>query len=127
MRKVLVVDDNVTIREMLKIYFGLDKWDVVEACDGVEALERIRGDRPSLVVADLQMPRLDGLALLEALRADAELSAIPVLLLTSQADEARLAKCRDAGAREVLKKPIQPREMIAAARRWASRSEGVGT
>lgn len=111
---ILLVDDSRVSREVLKVFLIGLKVTVLEAVDGVEALRMVHERHPELVVADLRMPRLDGLGLCEALRADARTRETPILVLTGTADADTVARCRAAGAREVLNKPIQPKALIEA-------------
>ncbi|MGB8931526.1 MAG: response regulator [Anaeromyxobacteraceae bacterium] len=114
---ILLVDDSRVSREVLKVFLIGTNITVLEAVDGVEALQVIRLRRPDLVVADLQMPRLDGFGLCAELRADARTRETPVLVLTGTADVNTVARCHAAGAREVLTKPIQPKALLAAVAR----------
>ena len=111
---ILLVDDSRVSREVLKVFLIGMKVTVLEAVDGVEAMQIVRERRPDLVVADLRMPRLDGFGLCEEIRADARTRETPVLVLTGTADADTAARCRAAGAREVLKKPIQPKALVDA-------------
>jgi CheY-like chemotaxis protein len=112
--KILLVDDSRVTRELIKVYLIAKGVELLEAADGAEALEVARGKRPDLVLADLRMPKLDGAALCKAMGADLRTRQIPVLILTSNADESTASRCRAAGAREVLRKPIQPQPLLEA-------------
>jgi CheY-like chemotaxis protein len=114
MTKILLVDDSRVTREVMKVYLIAKGVELLEAADGAEALEIARRASPDLVLADLRMPKLDGAALCKALRDDLRTRGIPVLILTSNADEPTADRCRAAGAREVLKKPIQPQPLFEA-------------
>lgn len=93
-RRVLVVDDDATTRSMLRKLLERQGWEVVEAGNGREGLERVRDSRPALVLLDLMMPELDGFGFLEALRSGCDAS-LPVVVLTARqldrADQERLA------------------------------------
>src|ERR671935_487077 len=105
---VLVCDDEPNLRELIRVSLG-PGWTVHEAEDGEEALARARALAPDLVILDLMMPRLNGLDVLSRLKADPELTATPVLVVTAQPaseDEAR-AK----GADGVIVKPFGPEEL----------------
>jgi len=114
MSTILLVDDSRVSREVLKVFLIGRHDTVLEAVDGVEAMRVIHERHPDLVVADLRMPRLDGFGLCEAIRADARTRATPVVILTGTADADTVARCRGAGAREVLLKPIQPKALLEA-------------
>jgi len=127
MRTILLVDDSRVTRELIKVYLIAKDVRLIEAVDGQDALVRIRMDRPDLVLADLRMPRLDGVGLCEAMRSSAITSSIPVVILTSNKDAESIQRCLAAGAREVLNKPIQPQPLIAAVKRCLSSPPVVNT
>lgn len=114
MTTILLVDDSRVTREVLKVYLIAKDVTLLEAVDGAEALEKALAAPPDLVVADLRMPRVDGCQLSEALRADPRTRGVPVVILTSTADPETVQRCLAAGAREVLRKPIQPRQLLGA-------------
>ncbi len=117
MQTILLVDDSRVAREVIKVYFVAKDIALLEAADGLEALARVRERRPDIVVADLRMPRLDGPGFCRALQADPATRNLPVLILTGNRDPDSTKLCLDAGAREVLAKPIQPQALLAAVRR----------
>jgi PleD family two-component response regulator len=113
--RVLLVDDNADMREHLARLLA-KWWDVESASDGIAALDAMRKTRPDLVLADIMMPRLDGIGLLSALRADPDLAEIPVILLSARmGEEARIEGAR-VGADDYLVKPFSARELIARVR-----------
>ena len=117
MTTVLFVDDNRVVRELMKVYLSGKDVRVLEATDGVEALAVIQERRPDLIVADLRMPRLDGLALCSTLRNTVRTRSIPVLILTSNPTSEQTVACLRAGASEVLAKPIDPSTLFSAMKR----------
>jgi CheY-like chemotaxis protein len=117
MKRILLVDDSRVTRELIKVYLIAKDITVVEAVDGVEALEKVRAQPFDLVVADLRMPRLDGFGLCEAIRASLWTKDVPVVILTSNRDVDTVRKAKAAGAREVLQKPIQPQPLLDAVNR----------
>jgi CheY-like chemotaxis protein len=125
MSTILLVDDSRVSREVLKVFLIGKNVTVLEAVDGVEAMRIVHERHPDLVVADLLMPRLDGFGLCEELRADARTRQTPVLVLTGNADPDTEARCKAAGAREVLKKPIQPKALLEAIGRHLPPSPNV--
>ncbi len=125
MKRILLVDDSRVTRELIKVYLIAKDVTLLEAVDGLDALEKVRADRPDLVIADMRMPRLDGAGLCEALRGDAATRAVPVVILTSNGDADTRRRARAAGAREVLRKPIQPQALLAAVSRHLAAAAGV--
>ena len=118
MINVLVVDDSRVTREVTKLYLIQRKdVSVTEARGGEEALKAIRLQKPDVVLADMQMPRLDGAGLCAAMKADPALSGIPVVILTSVQDPRAHQQCMTAGAREILAKPVEPEHLNQALHR----------
>lgn len=117
-RSVLVVDDSPTIRGFARLLLRPLGVTVVEAEDGAQALAAARAAAPALVLADVNMPVMDGLALTRELRKDRSLKDVPVLLLTGEKSEQLQQQGRAAGANELLTKPLQAAELQAAVRRW---------
>jgi len=112
--RVLVVDDDAGARLLARAVLEKRGYSVVEAQDGVEALHRLRNEEAvSLVVADLNMPHMDGLELLWEVRDSPEWADIPVLVLTGESDEVLEAKLIDEGADDYLSKPLEPRLFLA--------------
>ena len=95
--RVLVVEDAPIIRELERSILSRAGYEVETACDGEEALERLNDHVPDLVLSDVDMPRMDGFALTEAIRAHPELNGVPVLLLTSRTDAEGRERGEDAG------------------------------
>jgi signal transduction histidine kinase/CheY-like chemotaxis protein len=109
---VLVADDNADMREYLARLLTTH-YDVMTVADGAEALSAIRRRRPDLLLSDVMMPGLDGLALVRAVRADQALADIPIVLLSARAGEEASVEGLDVGADDYLVKPFSAREMIA--------------
>ena len=109
---VLVVDDDPVILKLLEVNFSMEGFDVLSAVDGVDGLERIRVDRPDIVVTDIMMPRMNGIELLEAMRADPDIAAIPVILLSAKAQTDDVRAGLDAGADDYITKPFEPLELV---------------
>ncbi|KDE97795.1 histidine kinase [Mycolicibacterium aromaticivorans JS19b1 = JCM 16368] len=114
--RVLVADDNADMREYLVRLLRGAGYQVDEVADGQQALSRIRADRPDLVVSDVMMPRLDGLALVAALRNDPHTVAVPVLLLSARAGQEASIEGLQAGADDYLVKPFVAAELLARVR-----------
>ncbi len=117
MKRILVVDDSRVTREVMKVFLIARDVEVVEAADGAEALAKVRANPPNIVLADLGMPRLDGCGLCEAIRSDPRTRDVPVVIITSSQDEESGRRAQAAGAREVLRKPVQPKQLLDALQR----------
>ncbi len=109
---VLVADDNADMRLYIRRLLG-QGCEVRTVADGEAALKQIRERRPSLVLADVMMPRMDGFQLLEAIRADKNMQDLPVILLSARAGEESRVEGLQAGATDYLVKPFSARELIA--------------
>ena len=113
---VLVADDNADMRDYLSKLLRSDGYQVEAVVDGQQALEAIRADVPDIVVSDVMMPRLDGLGLVAALRADRRTAAVPVLLLSARAGQEESIIGLQAGADDYLVKPFAAAELLARVR-----------
>ena len=108
--KVLVVDDEPTVCEVVASYLRRDGHDVAEAADGTTALELLDADPPDLVVLDMMLPGVNGLDVLRRVRA---VSSIPVIMLTARAEESDRVSGLELGADDYVVKPFSPRELAA--------------
>ena len=116
MPTVLVVDDEPPIVELVRFTLEDDKLRVLEAGDGVAALEIARRERPELILLDVQMPRLGGLEVCRRMRQDPRLSGTRIVMLTAADQEADRARGLAAGADEYLAKPFSPLALFALVR-----------
>ncbi len=114
--RVLIADDNTDMREYLARLLSGAGYQVEAVVDGQEALETVRASVPDLVISDVMMPRLDGLALVAALRADPRTSAVPVVLLSARAGQEASIEGLQAGADDYLVKPFAAAELLARVR-----------
>ncbi len=107
-RRILLVDDSATIRQLLK--FGLSRIENAtcdEAADGQQALKMIEKQRYDLILADINMPVMDGLKMLEELKRRPQHMAIPVVIITTEGAAADQKKAMERGANAYLTKPVQ--------------------
>jgi two-component system KDP operon response regulator KdpE len=107
-RLILVVDDEPRMIRFIRMNLELEGYRVVEATNGLEALDRVREDLPDLVVMDVQMPEMDGFEALEHIR---QVSTVPVIMLTVKADEEDKVRGLVLGADDYVTKPFSPREL----------------
>lgn len=112
-KKVLTVDDSRTIREMVAFTLKGAGYEVVEAADGQQALTVMASHKCDLVIADLNMPVMDGLTLIRRLRALPASRTVPILMLTTEADEKKKAEGRAAGATGWIVKPFNPEKLVS--------------
>jgi DNA-binding response OmpR family regulator len=109
MARVLVVDDDVTVREVVVSYLRAGGHTVVEAADGADALRAMRSDPADLVVLDLMMPGIDGLEVCRRLRAAGD---VPIIMLTALGAEVDRVVGLESGADDYVTKPFSPRELV---------------
>jgi DNA-binding response OmpR family regulator len=119
-RRVLVVDDEPMVREVLERYLRLEGFEVATAEDGQQALDRFADDRPHLVLLDLMLPRIDGLEVFRQMRAAA---STPVIMLTARGEETDRVVGLELGADDYVTKPFSPREVVARVRAVLRRTE----
>ena len=110
--RIVLADDNADMRTYVRNLLS-SQYRVEAFADGAAALEAIRAEPPELVLTDVMMPRLDGFALLKALRADEVLRGIPVVMLSARAGEESRLEGLDAGADDYVIKPFSGRELLA--------------
>lgn len=111
-KTVMIVDDSVSIRQMVGHALKGGGYGVVEAPDGQAALDMAKTRALDLVITDQNMPRLDGIGLTKALRADARHRRTPILILTTEASEDMKSKGKAAGATGWLVKPFEPNKLL---------------
>src|SRR3989442_4532101 len=116
---ILIVDDEPRIRDFVRMNLELERYRVIEASNGIEALEQLREDLPDLVVIDVMMPEMDGF---ETLRHIREVSNVPVIMLTVRQNEQDKIHGLDLGADDYIAKPFSPRELLSRTRALLRRS-----
>lgn len=109
-RRILVVDDEPRIREVVGQYLELEGYDVLKAADGLEALRLAQAKPPDLVILDVMLPGIDGFEVCRRLRLE---SAVPILMLTARAEEADQLEGFGVGTDDYITKPFRPRELVA--------------
>jgi two-component system chemotaxis response regulator CheY len=109
---ILTVDDSSTMRQMITFTLKGANFQVLEAGDGVEALEVAKGKKLSLIITDVNMPRMDGITLVQRLRALPEFKFTPILVLTTESDASMKQKGKDAGATGWIVKPFSPEKLL---------------
>jgi two-component system chemotaxis response regulator CheY len=126
---ILVVDDSPTIRALVRIALRGLPVELAEAEDGLAGLDAVARALPSLLLVDIQMPNLDGLGMVKALRADPDpaVRALPVLLLTAERGEEIRKAALDAGASELLEKPLRIPAVKAVVERHLARLAAAGS
>ncbi len=111
--KILVVDDDLVVRRLLKVILEADGYDVTTAKDGAEALNKMRESRPDLVCCDLMMPEIDGFGVIEAMRNDDDLKAVPLIAITAAGRNSYIERALELGANECVLKPFAKNQLLA--------------
>jgi diguanylate cyclase len=123
--KILIAEDEPSLRENLQWMLELEGYQVTAACNGAEALARARNERPDLVLTDVMMPELDGYGLVRALRGDPQLATVPIIMLTAKADRVDVRSAMNLGADDYLTKPCRRDEMLDAIQARLQRSSSL--
>ena len=113
---ILVADDHEDTRVILRHYFEAMGYNVLEAHDGEQTLASMKGEHPDAVVLDIQMPRMDGIEVLRAVRGNVTLRDIKILALSAHALSDEVRQIREAGADAYLAKPADPKAVLDAVR-----------
>jgi two-component system, OmpR family, alkaline phosphatase synthesis response regulator PhoP len=121
-RKVLVVDDEARLVEVLKAYLERDGYAVVTAADGRDALLKARRERPDLILLDLMLPEVDGIEVCRTVRKESD---VPIIMLTARAEETDKLIGLELGADDYITKPFSPREVIARVRAVLRRTQSA--
>ena len=122
-KKILVVEDEPDIRELVRYNLEQAGFRVVEAEDGEAALLQVRSEQPALVVLDLMLPGGDGLEICRILRGERQTATLPIVMLTAKAAEVDRVLGLEFGADDYVTKPFSPRELVARVRAVLRRSE----
>ena len=125
-KKILAVDDEKHIVRLVQVNLERAGYLVVTAFDGVDALEKVKNERPDMIVCDVMMPRMDGFEVLRNLKADPVNREIPVIMLTAKAQDADVFKGWQSGVDAYLTKPFNPMELLAFVKRIFKSLETMG-
>ena len=121
-KKILIVDDELSIRMLLENYIG-KTYDIVTKTDGLEGIKYLEdGNMPDLIVADIQMPNLDGYEMLKQVRASGYFGNIPMIMLSGIESSQERVKCLRMGADDYLVKPFNPEELLLRINNLISRT-----
>ncbi|WP_417912384.1 Hpt domain-containing protein [Candidatus Electronema sp. TJ] len=118
--QVLVVDDSISVRKVVSNFLLQQGWQPTVARNGIEALEHIREEKPDLVLLDVEMPRMNGFEVLQALQSQPEFQSIPVIMLTSRSADKYREKASQLGARGFMTKPFKEDEAVDLIRSMTS-------
>ena len=114
--KILIVDDDPDIRDVLKLTLSEERYEILEACDGEEALKIIHDNQPDLILLDYKIPKIDGREVCRRIKKDLLLRHLPIIMVTGKGDINDKVVGMDAGADDYIVKPFEPKELMARIR-----------
>ena len=117
MATILTVDDTASMRQMISFTLNSVGHEVIQASDGKEALKVLEGKKIDLVIADVNMPNMDGITLVKSLRALADYKFTPILMLTTESQEAKRQQGKVAGATGWIVKPFNPEQLLTVVKK----------
>ncbi|MBI5911057.1 MAG: response regulator [Betaproteobacteria bacterium] len=113
-KTIMVVDDSASLRQVVGIALRGASYDVIEACDGRDALAKLSGQKVHLIISDVNMPNMDGISFVKALKQLPAYKFTPVIMLTTESQEAKKQQGQAAGAKAWVVKPFRPDQMLGA-------------
>lgn len=113
-KSILIVDDSATLRQVVSIALKGAGYDVIEACDGKDALGKLNGQKIHLIVSDVNMPNMDGITFVQEAKKLPAYKFTPIIMLTTEAGEDKKAAGQAAGAKAWVVKPFKPEQMLTA-------------
>jgi len=123
-RKILACDDEAAILQLIRVNLEMAGYEVETARDGREALEKVRAERPELVILDIMMPYRDGFGVLQEIRRNPSTRDLPVILLTARSSDADTLRGWQEGADSYITKPFNPKELLTFVERIFAGTDG---
>jgi two-component system alkaline phosphatase synthesis response regulator PhoP len=123
MGKILIVEDEANIRQLVKYNLEKDGYLVLEAADGLQGLKLAKAEKPELLLLDLMLPQMDGLEVCRNLKGNPATSALPIIMLTAKSEEIDKVIGLELGADDYMTKPFSPRELLARVKAVLRRSQ----
>lgn len=116
-KKILIVDDSASMRQMVSFTLKNNGYEVVEAIDGADALSKVKSNAVNMVVTDLNMPKMDGITLIKELRKNPPTKFVPIVMLTTESQAEKKQEGKTAGASGWIVKPFQPDQLIGVVKK----------
>lgn len=113
-KTVLIVDDSASLRQVVNIALKGAGYNVIEACDGKDALSKLNGEKIHLIISDVNMPNMDGITFVKEAKKLANYKFTPIIMLTTESQEDKKKEGQAAGAKAWVVKPFQPAQMLSA-------------
>jgi two-component system chemotaxis response regulator CheY len=117
MKKVLIVDDSPSVRQQVGMALGQAGYGTIEAVDGMDGLAKVMSPDVSMIICDVNMPRMNGLEMIEKVKADPKCASLPILMLTSEGQPALIERAKRAGAKGWIVKPFKADLLVAAVKK----------
>lgn len=125
-KRLLIVDDEPDLAEMVKFRLEANGYEILLASDGQQALEVARKEKPDLIILDLMLPKMDGYKVCGLLKKDARYSGIPIIIFSAKAQEDNIKLCQEMGADAYIVKPFEPQVLLDKIKELTARSERRG-
>lgn len=113
-KNILIVDDSASLRQVVNIALKNSGYNVIEACDGQDALGKLNGEKIHLIISDVNMPNMDGITFVKEVKKLPDYKFTPVIMLTTESQEDKKKEGQAAGAKAWVVKPFQPEQMLTA-------------
>jgi len=112
-KTIMAVDDSASVRQMVSFTLSEAGYNVIEAFNGKDALSKLNGDNPNLILTDLNMPEMNGIDLIKNVRTNPRLKFVPIILLTTESHDDKKKEGKAAGATGWIVKPFKPDQLLA--------------
>jgi two-component system chemotaxis response regulator CheY len=112
-KTIMIVDESASLRQVVSISLRGAGYNVIEGCDGQDALAKLSGEKVHLIISDLNMPRMDGISLVKAVKELPAYKFTPIVMLTTESQEAKKREGQVAGAKAWMLKPFNPQQLLA--------------
>jgi two-component system chemotaxis response regulator CheY len=117
-KTILVIDDSASVRQQVRMALSQAGFDIVEAVDGLDGAEKIEASNDiAMVICDVNMPRMNGLEMLERVKGGGQRGALPIVMLTTEGQPALIRRAKAAGAKGWIVKPFRADQLVAAAQK----------
>ncbi|WP_173201577.1 response regulator [Geobacter sp. SVR] len=116
-KTIMTADDSASVRQMVSFVLKQAGYDVIEAVDGRDALSKLAGTKVDMIITDLNMPNLDGINLIKGARALPSCKFIPIIMLTTESQDAKKQEGKAAGATGWIVKPFKPEQLLAVVKK----------
>ncbi len=113
-KAILIVDDSASVRQVVSIALKGAGYDVIEGCDGKDALTKLTGQKIHLIISDVNMPNMDGITFVKEVKKLPNYKFTPIIMLTTESQEGKKQEGQAAGAKAWVVKPFQPAQMLTA-------------